>query len=74
LIDFRKRFNPLNYYTPKQYIEFIKRDIKERTEFLKYLFKGQSMEEKLHDIINIWTNYKLSTEKEIKNFYKEYYN
>jgi hypothetical protein len=74
LIDFRRRFNPLNYYTPKQYIEFIKRDIKERTEFLTYLFKGQSMEEKLHDIITIWVNRKLPTEKEIKNFYEKYYN
>jgi len=71
--DFRRRFNPLNYYTPKQYIEFIKRDIKERTEFLKNLFKGQSGEEKLQDIINIWNKCKKPTEQEIKNFYNKYY-
>jgi hypothetical protein len=74
LIGFRRRFNPLNYYTTKQYIEFINRDIKERTEFLKYLFKGQSMEEELHEIINIWAKCKIPTEKNIKNFYEKYYN
>jgi len=73
MIDFGKRFNPLNYYTPKQYLEFIKRDIRERTEFLENLFKGQEGEEKLKDIIYIWKNCKLPTEKEIKEFYKAYY-
>ncbi|UCD14610.1 MAG: hypothetical protein JSW60_04105 [Thermoplasmatales archaeon] len=72
--DFSKRFNPLNYYTPEQYIEFIKRDINERTEFLEDLFKGQEGEENLKDIIYIWTNCKVPTEKEIKEFYKKYYN
>jgi len=71
--DFGKRFNPLNYYTPKQYLEFIKRDIKERTEFLVDLFKGQEGEEKLKDIIYIWKKYKILTEKEIKKFYNTYY-
>ena len=70
---FGKRFNPLNYYTPKQYLEFIKRDIRERTEFLEDLFKGQEGEEKLKDIIYIWKNCKLPTEKEIKEFYKTHY-
>ena len=71
--DFGKRFNPLNYYTPKQYLEFIERNIRERTEFLQDLFKGQVGEEKLKDIINIWKNCKLPTEKEIKKFYEEHY-
>jgi len=71
--DFSKRFNPLNYYTPKQYLEFIKRDIRERTEFLEDLFKGQEGEEKLKDIINVWKNCKIPTEKEIKEFYKTHY-
>jgi hypothetical protein len=73
MIDFGKRFNPLNYYTPKQYIEFIKRDIKERTEFLEDLFKGQEGEEKLKNIIYIWKKCKIPSEKEIKEFYKKYY-
>ncbi len=74
MTDFGKRFNPLNYYTPKQYLEFVKRDIKERTEFLEDLFKGQEGGEKLKDIICIWKNCKLPTEKEIKEFYDKYYN
>jgi len=71
--DFGKRFNPLNYYIPKQYIEFIKRDIRERTEFLENLFSGQEGEEKLKEIINIWKNCKLPSEKEIREFYDKYY-
>ncbi len=71
--DFSKRFNPLNYYTPKQYLDFIKRDIQERTDFLEELFKGQEGEEKLKDIIYIWKNCSVPTEKEIVQFYKKYY-
>ncbi len=71
--DFGKRFNPLNYYTPKQYLEFIERDIRERTEFLQDLFKGQEDEEQLKDIINIWKNCKIPTEEEIKDFYEKHY-
>jgi len=71
--NFSKRFNPLNYYSAKKYIEFIKRDIKERTEFLEALFKGQVGEEKLKDIINIWKKCKIPNEKEIIEFYNSYY-
>jgi hypothetical protein len=71
--DFGKRFNPLNYYTPKQYLEFIKRDIRERTEFLTDLFKGQDGEDKLKDIINVWKKCKIPTKEEIKDFYEMYY-
>ena len=73
MINFGKRFNPLNYYTPKQYLDFIKRDIKERTEFLEDLFKGQEGEDKLKDIIYIWKKCKIPSEKEIKKFYDVYY-
>ena len=73
MANFGKRFNPLNYYSPKQYIEFVKRDIKERTEFLENLFKGQDGEEKLKDIIYIWRKFSIPTEDEIKNFYNRYY-
>jgi len=71
--DFGKRFNPLNFYSPGQYIEFIKRDIKERTEFLEDLFKDQDGAEKLSDIINIWKNCKIPSEQEVKDFYNKYY-
>ena len=73
MINFGKRFNPLNYYTPKQYLDFIKRDIKERTEFLEDLFKGQEGAKKLKDIIHIWKNCRIPTEKEIKKFYDTHY-
>jgi len=71
--DFGERFNPLNYYTPKQYLEFIKREIQERTEFLQDLFEGQEGEEKLKEVIYIWESCKLPTEKEIEEFYKKCY-
>jgi hypothetical protein len=71
--NFGKRFNPLNYYSLKKYLEFIRRDIKERTEFLKDLFKGQEGEEKLKDIIYIWKKCKIPSEQEIKKFYDTYY-
>jgi hypothetical protein len=73
MTNFRKRFNPLNYYTSKQYLEFIKRDIRERTEFLENLFKGQEDENKLKEIINIWKSFKIPSEKKIIHFYKTYY-
>jgi hypothetical protein len=71
--DFGKRFNPLNYYTSKQYLEFINRDIRERTEFLEDLFKGQEGEEHLKDIIYIWKNLKIPSDKEIQKFYDAHY-
>ena len=73
MTDFGKRFNPLNYYSPKRYLEFVKRDIKERTEFLEDLFKGQEGEEKLKDIIYVWKKCKIPSEKEIKDFYDTHY-
>lgn len=73
MINFGKRFNPLNYYTPKRYLDFIKRDIKERTAFLEDLFKGQEGSEKLKDIIYIWQKCRIPTEREIKKFYDTYY-
>jgi len=71
--DFRKRFNPLNYYKPKQYLNFIRRDINERTKFLEDLFNNQEGEEKLKDIIYVWKNCKMPSEKVINDFYNKYY-
>ena len=73
MVNFGKRFNPLNYYSPKQYIEFIKRDIKERTEFLENLFRGQEGEEKLEGIIHIWNKFSIPNEEDIIKFYERYY-
>jgi hypothetical protein len=71
--NFGRRFNPLNYYSSKEYLDFIKRNIKERTDFLEDLFKGQTGEEKLKDIIYIWKKCKIPSEEEIKKFYNTYY-
>lgn len=73
MVNFGKRFNPLNYYSPKKYLDFIKRDIQERTDFLEDLFRGQEGEEKLKDIINIWKKCKIPSEEKIKEFYKKHY-
>jgi len=73
MANFSKRFNPLNYYTPKQYIEFLRRDINERTEFLENLFKGQEGEEKLKDIIYILKKFSIPSEEDIIKFYDRHY-
>ncbi len=72
-MDFRKRFNPLNFYAPQEYLEFCKRDIRERTDFLRNVFKGQKGEEQLRPVMEVWEKCKLPTEKEIKEFYDKYY-
>ena len=71
--NFGKRFNPLRYYTAKEYVKFIKRDIKERTEFLKNLFKGQTYEKRLKPVIHVWEKCKIPSESEIEEFYRKNY-
>jgi hypothetical protein len=68
--DFGKRFNPLNYYSAKEILEIAKRDIKERTEHLKWIFSGQRNVEKLRDVIEVWHQIKLPGEREVEEFYK----
>ncbi|MCD6331303.1 MAG: phosphoenolpyruvate carboxykinase (ATP) [Thermoplasmata archaeon] len=70
--NFGKRFNLLRYYSPEEIIAFTKRDIEERTEFLKNLFAGQRKEKELKDVINVWQRCKIPTEEEIIEFYEEY--
>lgn len=73
LPDYRKRFNPLRFYSPKEYLAFCKRDIDERTAYLSDLFSGQEHAEKLHDVINIWKQVKLPTENTIQAFYDAHF-
>lgn len=73
LKDFGKRFNMLRFYTPEQILEFYKRDIKERTEFLEWLFNGQEGYDELQDVINVWKNCKLPSPEEIREFYETHY-
>ncbi len=71
--NFSKRFNPMRYYTPREFLDFCIRDIEERTSFLKILFRGQENREKLEPVINIWDNLRLPDPEEIKDFYDRYY-
>lgn len=71
--NFRKRFNPLRFYTPEEIIEFAKRDIKERTEFLQNLFNGQRGERKLRQVINVWKKCRIPSPKKICRFYEKHY-
>ncbi len=70
---FSQRFNRLRYYTVGQFIDFTLRDIKERTQFLKSLFKGQACEAELDEVIHIWQNYRIPDPKTIEDFYRKYY-
>lgn len=71
--DFRRRFNLLRFYTPEEIIEFIKRDIEERTKYMEELFRGQEGEEELRPVIEVWKNKTIPPAEEIKAFYEKYY-
>ncbi|MFO7872423.1 MAG: phosphoenolpyruvate carboxykinase (ATP) [Candidatus Undinarchaeales archaeon] len=71
--DFKKRFNPLNYYSLKEYMKFVKRDIKERTKFLEELFKNQDGEDELKEVTKVWKNCKIPEKEKIEEFYKAHY-
>jgi len=73
MAGFGKRFNPLNYYSPSQYLELILRDIRERTLFLEDLFEGQDGEDQLKDVIRIWNKFKVPSENTIEEFYRKHY-
>jgi hypothetical protein len=70
---FGKMFNRLRYYSEKEYLTFVKRDIKERGRFLKKLFKGQTCEKELEEVIHVWDNLKVPGPKEIEEFYRKHY-
>jgi len=71
--NFGERFNPLNYYSPHDYLEFVKIDIKERKDFLHRIFSSQNNFANLEDVIGVWDEIKITSPKEIKNFYDTYY-
>jgi len=71
--NFAKRFNLLRYYSPEEIVDFIKRDIEERTAYLENLFKGQQKEEELKDVIYTWRKCRIPSPDEIEEFYKENY-
>ncbi|HHO56950.1 MAG TPA: hypothetical protein ENJ70_00165 [Thermoplasmatales archaeon] len=71
--NFAERFNLLNYYSPQEIVEFIKRDIRERTQYLANLFKGQRREKEMGEIIDVWKNCHTPSPQEIKGFYQTHY-
>ncbi len=73
LPNFRKRFNPLRFYTAKEYLSFCKRDIEERTAYLKDLFNGQEGVDQLQDVIQVWANCTLPSAEKIQKFFEQHY-
>jgi hypothetical protein len=70
---FGRMFNRLRFYSEKEYMDFVKRDIKERSNFLKKLFKGQTCEKELDEVINVWRNMEIPEPEKIEEFYRKYF-
>jgi hypothetical protein len=70
--DFGKRFNPLRYYSMDEIVRIAERDVKERTEYLRALFKGETGEEGLDSVISVWPSKRASMD-EVKRFYEVNY-
>jgi hypothetical protein len=47
--------------------------MKERSQFLKDLFKDQECENELAEIINVWDNLQIPDPKKLDEFYIDYY-
>jgi hypothetical protein len=73
LKDFRWRFNPLRFYTPEQIIAFAERDIKERTEYMEWLFNGQQGQDELRPVIEVWQKVRIPSPEAIRSFYVKHY-
>ncbi len=73
LLNYRQRFNPLRFYSAKEYLQFCQRDIDERTAYLTDLFSEQVHAEKLDEIINVWKQITLPSEKTIQTFYETHF-
>jgi hypothetical protein len=71
--NFRRRFNPLHHYTPEEVVAFAKRDIAERTEFLRTLFAGQRGEADLKPVIEVWERCVIPKPATIQAFYEKHY-
>jgi hypothetical protein len=73
IVKYGRRFNRLRYYSEKEILEFVKRDMKERGDFLKELFEGQECEDELSSIVNLWDNISIPKPEEIEEFYRKHY-
>jgi hypothetical protein len=70
---FGRAINRLRYYSIKEILEFVKRDMKERSQFLKGLFKGQECEPELEEIIDVWDDFRIPRPRDIEEYYDKYY-
>ncbi|HUV94160.1 MAG TPA: hypothetical protein VMX14_04945 [Anaerolineae bacterium] len=73
LTGFRRRFNLLRFYTPEEIVEFAESDIRERTQYLKGLFRGQAGEEELQDVVHVWAKCKIPSAGRIRSYYETHY-
>jgi len=73
MVGFGRAFNRLRYYSVKEILEFSKRDLEERSQFLKNLFKGQECETELEEIINVWDDIRIPRPRDIEDYYDKYY-
>lgn len=75
LKNFRKKFNPLRFYTGEQIIIMAERLVEERTNFLNELFSGQKEEERLRqsNIINVWKKFEIPSAAVIEDWYLRHF-
>ncbi len=71
--NYSRRFNLLHYYTPEEIIEIIRRDIEERSKYLRELFKGQKKEKEIRNVINVWKKCRIVGKDKMREFYEENY-
>jgi hypothetical protein len=73
MAEFGRRFNPLRFYTPREVVEFWRRDIIERTQFLRELFRGQELEDELRPVIEVWQRCRLPSPSEVRAYYEKHH-
>ena len=71
--DFRKRFNPLRFYSPEQILAFAERDIHERTAFLNELFRNQRNADELREVMDVWSVLRIPDVEDIQRYYESLY-
>jgi hypothetical protein len=73
MADFRRRFNPLRFYSPEELIAFAERDIEERSTYLETLYQGQEGEDELRPVVEVWRKCRVPSPSELRAFYTEHY-
>ncbi len=73
MVGFGRRFNPLRFYSAEEILAFARRDIAERTAFMRELFAGQEGEAELRPVIEVWERMVLPAADAVRRFYETYY-